>query len=229
MSEPKRLYNFTGPEHALDNVVRRRLKLSFPNEVNDIFEMKPFDFGDNRKARIEWGKTIDQFSQERGFISFSSEWCLPTMWGHYARNHKGVCFGFDVTGDVVPMNYVGDFIPFNPDALLNFDTLEKLVDHARFTKSEHWEYENEWRAYVELTPKEKDLKARGANLFFHPFGQELRLREIIFGANSLLDFDQFESALKGYDGVEMKKARASFRGFKIVEQLSFSHRKLRSS
>ncbi|UWR04243.1 DUF2971 domain-containing protein [Ruegeria conchae] len=220
MSEPKRLYYFTGPDHALDNVVRRRLKLSFPNEVNDIFEMKPFDFGDNREARIGWGQTIDRFSQERGFISFSSEWCLPTMWGHYARNHKVVCFGFDVSGDVNQMDYTDCFVKFDPEVLKDFDALEQFVAYARDTKSKHWEYENEWRAYVELTSEEKELKARGANLFFHPFGDELRLREIIIGANSNLTSTQFRTALKGYAGVKVKTARPSFRGFKIVEQRS---------
>lgn len=46
--ETKRLYYFTGPYHAIDNIARRHLKISFPNEVNDIFEMMPFDFGEDR-------------------------------------------------------------------------------------------------------------------------------------------------------------------------------------
>ncbi len=220
MSEPKRLYYFTGPEHALDNVVRRRLKLSFPNVVNDIFEWMPFDFGNNRVERQSWRETIEQFSREYGFISFSGEWGLPTMWGHYAQNHKGVCFGFDVLGDVNPMDYKDSFIQFDPEVLKDFDALEKFVAHARFTKSKHWAYENEWRAYVELTNEAKELKSRGVNLFFHPFGDELRLREIIIGAKSHLNSAQFEGALKDYDGVEIKTARASFRDFKIVEQKS---------
>ncbi|CUJ90092.1 hypothetical protein RUE5091_00981 [Ruegeria denitrificans] len=220
MNETKRLYYYTGPNFALEIVARRQLKLSFPNEVNDIFEMTPFDFGNNRDIRKAWRDTIDQFSQGHGFISLSSEWNHPTMWGHYASNHLGVCFGFDVLGGVVPIDYVDSFVNFDRRALENDAELKTLLDFSQKTKSKHWQYENEWRGYVELTCHQKKLKARGANLFFESFNDGLRLREIIIGARSHLTASQFQKALNGYDGVEISTARASFRDFKIVKQRS---------
>ena len=146
------------------------------------------------------------------------------MWGHYAQNHKGVCFGFDLLGDLTEMEYVEKFIQFSEKYSLSTG-ISKAISYAQRTKSKHWEYENEWRAFIKLTEEETELKARGANLFFCPFGEELRLKEIIIGQNSQLTSEQFRSALGDYEGVEIKTARASFRDFKIVEQKNSEFKK----
>ncbi|MBT3139476.1 DUF2971 domain-containing protein [Ruegeria litorea] len=217
-----RLYYFTGPQHAVDNVARRQLKLSFPNEVNDIFEMMPFDFGDDKVARREWKRSIDKVSQSCGFISFSQHWGVPTMWGHYAQSHQGVCYGFDIEGDLLRMNYEKEFTDFFDEAFSGRLGVDWKLRFAQGTKSDHWEYEDESRLFLKLDQDERAQKARGVKVFYKEFGADLVLREIIIGAKSTLTKSDFEKALQGYDLCEkIIKARASFREFKIVEHKNF--------
>lgn len=220
MSKPKRLYHFTGPDFALDNVEKRHLKISFYDEVNDVFEMMPFDFGEDRAFRSEWRKRILRTSKEAGSISFSRTWDVPTMWGHYAQNHKGVCYGFDVSCEVTKIDYEENFRKIDPKARSCKKARSAEIQYAQRTKSKHWKYEKEHRVFVTLSEEEKIQKSLGKPLFFVNFQEELRLREVIIGANSELESNKFESALSDYDGVEVKTARASFRNFKIVEQKS---------
>ena len=99
MSETIRLYHFVNDKFGLENIKERRMKRAFPDSVNDLFELRPFDFGEGlqgRKLRTHWGQTIIRQSKSHGFISFSESWSVPTMWAHYADNHKGICLGFDL-------------------------------------------------------------------------------------------------------------------------------------
>jgi hypothetical protein len=214
----KRLYYFTGPQHAVENIKNRQLKVSFPNEVNDIFEMMPFDFGNDRAARKAWREAISDFSQKVGFISFSTSWQVPTMWGHYARSHKGVCYGFDVQGEIGEMEYVPSFKPFDTKAPAQGKEQIEAFLYALQTKSTHWEYEKEWRMLVELSALEVRRKKEGQPLFFKQFGDNLVLKEIIIGAKSDKTSSDFHKVLAGHQTVSIKTARASFRGFEIVEQ-----------
>lgn len=222
--ETKRLYYFTGPDHAIDNIARRHLKISFPNEVNDIFEMMPFDFGEDRATRRAWKQAIDDpFSQENGFISLTENWDSPTMWGHYAQSHKGVCYGFDIKikGNVAKMNYEPEFKPFDTKAPSgSLGTLEAF-EYALQTKSTHWEYEDEWRIILELSQEEVAQKKQGVRLFYKKFDDDLILKEVIVGAKSPIHATEIQRALADNSEVGIKKARASFRDFKIVEHLEY--------
>ncbi len=142
------------------------------------------------------------------------------MWGHYAQNHKGVCYGFDVSCEVTKTEYNESFREIDPKARNYKCALSAEIQYAQRTKSEHWKYEKEHRVFVTLSREEVIQKSLGKPLFFAKFQDRLRLREVIIGANSELESNQFESALSGYDGVDVKTARASFRSFKIVEQKS---------
>lgn len=99
------------------------------------------------------------------------------LWAHYSDSHKGVCLKFDITEDdelfdiVVPVKYSKNYP--------NFDYLterQQLVTKAMQTKSIHWEYEKEIRAF----------KPKFGN---HPFKKEC-LKEIIFGCKA--DPDEIE-------------------------------------
>lgn len=174
-----RLYHFTNEKYALDNIENRQLKVSFPNDVNDLFELKPFDFG-TRENRLAWHSSIDKYSKNHGFISFAENWEAPTMWGHYADKHKGVCYGFDVPREMLcKINYMCKLRPFDKEALCNETILKREMDYACETKSVHWKYEKEWRQYISLDAEEIKEKASGKELFFVGFSEKLILREVI--------------------------------------------------
>ncbi|AUQ99553.1 DUF2971 domain-containing protein [Phaeobacter inhibens] len=220
-----RLYHFTGSEFSIENIQKRHLKISFANEVNDIFELTPFDFGDDETGRVlrrKWAKSVAKHAETQGFLCFSHSWQSPAMWGHYAQNHKGVCYGFDVEPEnpdaLLKVRYIDKLKPFNRIAISDRSALNAELAFANCTKSDIWEYEREWRVYCSLNTEEVATKARGGERFFVSFGESLKLKEVIIGAKSSISSDEIRSALRSDDIVRIITARASFREYKIVEQ-----------
>ena len=220
-----RLYYFTGSEFAVENIQKRHLKVSFADKVNDIFELTPFDFGDDatgRNLRREWTKSVAKHAETQGFLCFSHSWQNPAMWGHYAENHKGVCYGFDVepqnSDALLKIRYVDKLKPFNRAATESQSALNAELAFANCTKSKIWEYEREWRVYCSLSPEEVTAKAQGKKHLFVPFDTSLVLKEVIIGAKSTISSSEIESSLTFDDNVRISTARPSFRSYKIVEQ-----------
>jgi hypothetical protein len=156
--------------------------------------------------------------KHKGFISFSALWNVPTMWAHYANNHKGLCYAFEVSSDsILKMNYVDELRPFNNQALSDQASNEREVDYASRTKSDHWEYGEEWRQYVSLKPEETAIRRAGKNVFL-PFPNKLELCEVLIGARSEISSSQVKAALGFESGLVIRTVRASFQEYKIVEQ-----------
>ena len=69
------------------------------------------------------------------------------MWAHYADSHKGICLEFDGATDVLAqaqrVTYSAERIPINP----YLDTNNEMLVKGLLTKSDHWSYEDEWRAF----------------------------------------------------------------------------------
>lgn len=228
MAETMRLYKFIGPDHGLKNLRDRHLKLSFADEVNDLFELCPFDFGEGergRKLRLDWQQAIKEHATQQGFISFSAHWRHPTTWAHYAQNHEGLCLGFDVrttipAGKLVQqMRYEPDLRKLDNRATLDEQYNQEALEYAKKTKSVHWQYEDEWRVWVSLDEDERRRKCSGeTKMFFLPFSPNLSLKEVIFGDRTgTSTAEDVRRALEGLD-VTFKTARPSFRRFAMVEQ-----------
>ncbi|MEP2980686.1 MAG: DUF2971 domain-containing protein [Lentilitoribacter sp.] len=223
MSKTIRLYHFVNDEFGLENIKERRLKLAFPDSVNDLFELRPFDFGKGRKGRKlrnAWGQSIREFSKSTGFISFSESWSVPTMWAHYADNHKGICVGFDLAtelGDKI--EYIDKLIEMDECALTDTEYNQKMQDIAKRTKSIHWAYEQEWRYWFLLDDTEKQKKLDNpSTISFVDFDNKLVLREVIIGARSKCSTKNIQDLLKPSDDVVFITARPSFRNFAMVPQ-----------
>jgi hypothetical protein len=106
------------------------------------------------------------------------------MWSHYANGHRGLCLEFDTSiklkdiystgqaknvifGQAQKVNYSFEYPSVN---IMNFGSEE--YSKALLTKSNHWEYEKEWRI---ISPKDKG----GPGLYY--FQPEL-LTGVILGA-----------------------------------------------
>ena len=229
MPNTMRLFYFTSDHWGKENIEKRRLKLSFPSFVNDVFELRPFDFGkgeDGRLLRNAWSKAIDKHSMSQGFISFVENWAVPTMWGHYAANHRGVCLGFDLPVQRADgkkyadkIEYVSELYPMNARVLSDINYNEQMVNIARKTKSAHWSYEQEWRYWFSLSDEEMKLKKEfPENLFFVNFDSTLVLREVIIGYKSVHTTESLKALLHPGDNVNFTTARPSFRRFAMVPQ-----------
>lgn len=67
------------------------------------------------------------------------------MWSHYANSHRGICLQFFALGNTLessqPVHYKSVRPVVNPVS----QSHDEMLDHAIFSKSDHWKYEQEWR------------------------------------------------------------------------------------
>lgn len=110
----------------------------------------------NRKL-LEW--MIDQMTSdmERAIQTQYRVYCLSThpdstlMWSHYSDSCKGLCLEFAVRNEffcgALPIEYLGSYPLFSVAASDEYANLRPLL-----TKSEVWEYENEFRLVASEHP-----------------------------------------------------------------------------
>lgn len=107
-----RVYKFLDAHFGIKSLSEKRLKVSTLDDLNDPFELLPFEMTDktNRMAlnlaRQTWGT-------DRGMLCFSSDWCDPVIWAHYSDKHRGLCLGFEIPDKYATrVNYVIDRLQF---------------------------------------------------------------------------------------------------------------------
>jgi hypothetical protein len=209
-----RVYHFLSAEHALDDLQRKRIKLSEIDKLNDPFELWCVAHGD-RKIRAALRAYKTEMAQRFGLLCFSRGWHNPVLWSHYADSHRGICLGFEVVdeGLLKAVTYVTARRP------LQLPPTPETMEQLNFTKYGGWSYEEELRGWVSL--EERDAST---GLYFCSFDEKVQLREVIAGP--LCDTHQatIHAALRGYDyHIRVIKARLAFTSFRIVEnQQGFS-------
>ena len=223
MSSQTRLYHFTTAKYALDDLRNRRLKIAQFDDLNDPFELKSVNLCDPVHADAFDGIEALDFEsfkatvcQRFGVLCFSEKKTDLLQWAHYAERHKGICLGFDVSksqGKFGRVQYVTERFPF-PEKL-DVDFSWRLLS----TKSKAWEYEKEWRVFLEL---KEGIWNEGAGrvLYFADFGPELVLQEVILGASNKTSIDDILQVLRGYsETVRVSSMRLSCDGFELQEHL----------
>lgn len=203
-----RVYHFVRPEHGIENIAKRRVKLATIKDLNDPFELLWLTSKD-RAIRSAIRKTKAHLSKIAGLLCFAPDWTNPVMWGHYADRHRGLCLGFDV-----PDQYLMTVEYVSARQELTLSTERAIKDMSIRTKFDHWSYEREIRLFEDIReiPPEKGL-------FFKPFSEELLLREVIIGAASKLRRSDIVSPLGELSGqVAITTARLSFHSFSVTEQ-----------
>lgn len=209
----KRIYQFCGPDYALENIENKRIKVTRFSGCNDPFELAPFSLKDQalRKRHKRW---FDHFDSERGILCFSRSWKNPVMWGQYAKRHTGICLGFNVDPtDYFDVRYTNRRI-YPGISLRNFteyfheDNMEELFG----TKYLHWNYEEEVRKIVTIRDclKIKDNR-------FVQFSDALKLKQVIIGSESDMTVEDIEDVLDD-SSVEIFQARRAFKSFDVVRQ-----------
>src|SRR6266496_1728361 len=103
-----RAYKFLNAHFGLKSLYEKRLKISRLDELNDPFELMPFDLSD-RGRRCAIRETTKELGKKQGIICFSAAWTDPVIWAHYSDKHRGLCLGFElVDGIGTRVNYVSD-------------------------------------------------------------------------------------------------------------------------
>jgi hypothetical protein len=201
-----RAYKFLSAHFGLKSLYETRLKISQIDDLNDPFELLPFSLKD-RAQRWAAHETKRGLAKNRGVLCFSAHWRDPVIWAHYSDKHKGICLGFDVPDETAqPVRYTADRVPF-PDSPGAED-----MNLMLWTKFINWAYEEEIRIWATLQEHEDGI-------YYKNFGDDLRLVEVIAGAECTVPEEAFERALRSINQPSIKpmKARAGFARFEVVK------------
>jgi hypothetical protein len=207
-----RLYYYTSKRYGLKSLYEKRLKIAIFPELNDPFELYPFERG-NVKMRRLWRQYVQKTYHATGIICFSASWQTTLMWAHYCEKGHGIVLGFDIPEQLpTKIGYVRDRLP-NPFKLQTLaETLNAVGDHPLATKYIGWEYEQEYRLHARL---EEAIDG----IYYRKFDEILLLREVVIGERCELRASDVRDAIgQPIADVAIKKARASFNRFEICAQ-----------
>jgi hypothetical protein len=199
-----RVYRFLDAQFGLKSLYERRLKISRIEDLNDPFELLPFDLThETVRSHVESVKANSD--RVAGLLCFSSSWSSPLIWAHYGDKHKGLSLGFEIPN--------GDQVIYTPKPIqlaLDASTEEKRkhVTGYKNTKYAGWRYEDEVRVWKKLEHQE--------GLCFADFGDDLRLFEVIAGMACPITEAELVRAIAD-PSVKIVKARRALNEFKIVE------------
>lgn len=211
-----RVYHLLPSRFVESSVRERRLKIARVQELNDPFELLAGNLRSkaDRQAARRWKEV---YSRACGLLCFSPHWRSPVMWSHYADRHRGVCLGFDIVdSQAVRVEYNNQRIPVAYKAGNSVNGLDAdFANRVLSTKFEHWRYEEEIRLFVPLHPKHREGK-----LYFHPFSETLKLREIGLGPLCELETTYIRDLVASMKPkVKVFRTRLAFQTFTIVRDL----------
>jgi hypothetical protein len=199
-----RVYKFLSRNFGLKVMRERRIKISEIHDLNDPFELVPFDLSDPlyRKG-IEL--TRDQLAGVKGMVCFARHWRDPVLWAHYSDKHRGMALGFDVPDDCAQsVRYIEERLPARPPDY-------ELAHDMLFTKFAGWAYEVEIRIFTQRDEKEDGL-------YFAAFGDNLMLREVIAGQRCCISRSEIVAVLGEHlESTHVVKARLSHTTFDVEE------------
>jgi hypothetical protein len=213
----KRVYKFLSAENALDDLEKRRMKISRIKELNDPFDLASVDttLPEIRDALENLVKSA--IMEAHGLLCFSRNWDNILLWSHYGCCHTGLCLGFDIPGtqpdedDSMEVSYQPSLLKVRCVADINVELVQRLLR----TKYEVWSYEQEMRWFVPLDnpPDEKGWRS---------FANNLDLKEVIVGCNcSREDSRKARQVLQSYGHtVELSWLGLSNSAFSLVRMTS---------
>ena len=214
-----RVYHFIDSKWGLENIRKKRLKISRLHDLNDPFELFALELSDDR-LRTAFTQVKNELHKNRGILCFSDKWTNPVMWSHYADKHRGLCLEFEVPDvNLAKVHY--RFSRLRAELLQLFDSdpivEEKAMLTCLTTKFSHWKYEHEWRCFVDLDTADKKGN------YFADFAENLKLAGVIVGPRSTITRGDIEKAfLKAklnYSPYSFK-TRLAFRNFRVVKNRS---------
>lgn len=210
------IYKFLPDLYALSAIALKRVKVSRINELNDPFELMAADLLDPRKLAAVM-KLKDDLHQDKAIISFSKCWRNPLLWGHYADSHRGMALGFEVPDHknlLWKIRYRKKRFPIEWDAEAGQIVRGNVVIKGLIsTKYSDWNYEEEYRLFVELKECEHD-----GSKYFYDFRDDFYLKEVWVGMDCVTPVFRLSKLLKSdLSHVRLKKVKMHRREFKMVE------------
>ena len=208
------VYQFMQAEHALDDLRKRRLKVSLLEDLNDPFELlgARLDHSDHRMQLRAWRNYMITISR---LLCFSRTYMNPVLWSHYADKHRGICLAFDVPKHLllnVTYDAVRLAVDFRSEASKAGGVSHETARRLLTTKYVDWEYESEVRMFVR--PEEV---IHDGGLQFFPFSDDLSLRAVYVGPRCKVTRQQVQGALQSEDQPTLVHAtRLAFKSYRII-------------
>jgi hypothetical protein len=141
---------------------------SFPGELEQLFDGAFTETLEKMKEVVPQVVELIPEAMDKavGVLSLTEKPDDPLMWSHYANNHSGLVLAFDETNEFFPsprhgqpddaggarrVKYSSERPKFDP--LISVSLIDNLNDEDAisffdkifFTKSQAWDYEEEWR------------------------------------------------------------------------------------
>jgi len=136
-------------EEYCDGLCRRMLPNLSEIQRKEKIAILVRNFKDNPLAVTEHMAMDAQKTAETcGVLCLAESSSNLLMWAHYADSHRGICLGFDAS-DTNPFFgralKVNNYSQTYPTVNLFRDSRDSYQEKITHTKSDHWEYEQEWR------------------------------------------------------------------------------------
>lgn len=148
--KPNTFYKyFNTSSYHLDGLEKGYIFLSPPNSFNDPFDCSTSLIDFSTRSKGFNSEAVRRFKEHLGNIGiccFSRINDSILMWSHYADSHRGFCVEFSMDpnepADIHPLDvcYQEDFVKLN----FHRDPDNSIVNMI-YTKSIHWQYEEELR------------------------------------------------------------------------------------
>jgi hypothetical protein len=209
MGSPVRVYHFLPANFAVDDIEKRRIKISEIDQLNDPFELWCV-YQKDRRLRIALRRYKKQVSTRFGLLCFSRDWHNPLLWSHYADKHRGICLGFNIDSQCIrDVSYITERprLPIPPT--------EEDAKQLLYSKYYDWKYEEECRSWIRF-----DERDPSTGFYFYPFDEMVRLSEVVAGPLCDIPKAKIDAALRGYtDKINVIKARLANKTFRVVKNL----------
>jgi hypothetical protein len=215
----KRVYHYLAAKWAIQDLERRRLKLSVFGQVDDEDELHNYILSGFEGITRE---LIEDFTNRFQFICFAPNPEHSCMWKRYGDEGRGICLSLQVVAkDTDLVEYVadwkvGNFPPHIHEILRSPDRYRKARKSSAFlkacrpyvepfilTKQLKWSYERE----IRMIPKRNE---QDGGLYFASFrGNSIHLKEVILGLNCAVEEDEIRKLTAEFPQQPIAVSRAN--------------------
>lgn len=120
---------------------------------------------------------IADIKQHYRILSLTDTCFSPSMWAHYANEHKGICIGYwnqGIFSTAQKIDYLPSPIPAEStkeDGNIDYEKIETEIRTSFLYKHSDWDHENEWRivekqddCYLHYEPRDLACIIFGENM-----------------------------------------------------------------
>ncbi len=177
---------------------------------------------------------LNAMNQEVGILCLTEKHDNLLMWAHYTLNHSGFVIGFDtqssffdqrrktneIRGHLKKVRYTKkrpELTLIDP-SISREQNFDRWVNDIFFVKSEHWEYEKEWRMVLTLRDCQQVIQKGSNTIHLFPFPKD-SVKSVILGCK--MSAKKKESIVKtimqdqNYSHVEIMQAKIDDKEYRL--------------